>query len=73
MKKHLNILMGLVLCALLPTFSCTREIPWDDGEGKPVIKGETKTVAVPYAAGETVLSVEQTAGFDVRVSGDAAD
>ena len=73
MKKHLNILMGLVLCALLPTFSCTREIPWDDGEGKPVIKGETKTVAVPYAAGETVLSVEQTAGFDVRVSDDAAD
>lgn len=73
MKKHLNILMGLVLCALLPAVSCTREIPWDDGEGKPVIKGETKTVAVPYAAGETVLSVEQTAGFDVRVSGDAAD
>lgn len=73
MKKYLNILLGLVLCALLPAISCTREIPWDDGLDKPVIKGETKTVAVPYSAGETVLPVEQTAGFDVRISDDATD
>lgn len=72
MKKYLNILWALVLCALLPAASCTKAIPWDDGERKPVIKGETKTVAVPWPAGETVLNVEQTEGFDVRISEDAA-
>lgn len=72
MKKAINIFLGMLLGVCLPMVSCTKEIPWDDGTGKPVIKGETKVVAVSYSAGETVLQVEQTEGFDVRISDDAA-
>lgn len=60
-------LTGLLACA------CTQKIAWDDDSGKPVIQGDTKSVSVAYTAGETVLNVTQTAGYDVRVSDDARE
>lgn len=58
-------LAGVVVCG------CSRKIAWDEESGKPVITADTKSVSVGYTAGETMLTITQTAGYAVRVSEEA--
>lgn len=66
-KQSINIFI-LLLTVLLA--ACSSD---DTPEVKPIIKGQEKTVAVGYEAGSIAMAIQQTEGYDIRVSEGAED